>query len=151
MSKRDQLYGALEFEGYHLSLPSDEAERKQTARSLFGATMVACVDVLIEGAEKIIADQAEFSSFTAKQKEQVLALVSHSAYHVLYWQCVKLDRFHGASLEICVTELNEKEEALRSTQIVGPGEDELRWAYGDWVEQFGDHYDRDSATRFRLG
>ena len=55
--------------------------------------MVACVDVLIEGAEKIMAEQVEFSDFTAEQKEKVLALVNHSTYGVLYWQCVKLDRF----------------------------------------------------------
>ena len=151
MSKRDQLYDALEYEDYNLRPPSDEAERKQVARSLFGATMVACVDVLIEGAERIVAEQVEFSGFTAEQQEKVLSLVSHSAYGILYWQCVKLDRFHGAGLEISVTEQNDAGETLRSTRIVGPVEDGLRWAYGDWVQEFGDHYDGDSATRFSLG
>ena len=151
MSKRDQLYGSLEFDGYNLSLPADEAERKRLARSLFGATMVACVDVLIEGAEKIIAEQVEFSDFTDEQKEKVLALVSHSTYGVLYWQCVKMDRFHGAGLEVMVTEQDQGEKALRSTRIVGPGEEELRWAYHDWAEEFGDHYDEDRVSRFSLG
>jgi hypothetical protein len=148
MSKRASFYDSLVFSGYNLSLPSDEAERKQMARSLFGATMVACVDVLIEGAEKIIARHEEFSDFTAEQKEKVLSLVSHTAYGVLYWQCVKLDRFSGAGLEMYVVERNEEEEPFRSTLIVGPTEDELRWAYGEWVEEFGDHYDEDSASRY---
>lgn len=151
MSKRDALYDSLVFNDDHLALPADEAERKQIARSLFGATLVACADVLIESAEKIVAEQAEFVDFTAEQKEKVLALVSHNAYHSLYWQCVKLDRFHGAGLEITVTEKNDSEETVRSTVIVGPMEDELRWAYGDWVEEFGEHYDEDSGTRFSLG
>ncbi len=151
MSKREPFYDSLVFKDYNLSLPSDEAERKQTARSLFGATMVACVDVLIEEAEKTIAEQVEFFGFTAEQKEKVVALVSRTAYGVLYWQCVKLDRFYGAGLEMHVVEQNEAEEPLRSTLIVGPREDELRWAYYDWVEQFGDHYDEDNNTRFSLG
>jgi hypothetical protein len=151
MSKRDALYDSLVFNGYNLSLPSDETERKQIARSLFGATLVACVDVLIEEAEKVVAEQVEFGGFTAEQKEKVLALVSHNAYGVLYWQCVKLDSFYNAGVEIYVAEQNDAVETVRSTRIVGPMEDELRWAYGDWVEEFGDHYDEDSGTRFSLG
>ncbi len=151
MSKREPFYDSLVYKGYSLSLPSDEAERKQIGRSLLGATMVACVDVLIEGAEKIVTEQVEFSGFTDEQKEKVLSLISHTAYGVLYWQCVKLDRFHGAGLEMFVVEQNEEGEPQRSTLIVGPTEEELRWAYGDWVEQFGDHYDEDSGTRFSLG
>ncbi len=151
MSKRDALYQSLVYEDSYLFLPADEAERKHLARSLFGATMVACVDVLIESAEKIVAEQVEFEGFTAEQKEKVLALVSHNAYKVLYWQCVKLDRFHGAGLEIAVAEHNDREETVRSTRIIRPMEDELRWAYGDWVEEFGDYYDEDNGTRFSLG
>ena len=151
MSKREPFYESLVFQDYHLSLPEDEAKRKQIGRSLFGATMVACIDVLLEEAEKIVAEQREFSDFTADQKEKVISLISHVSYHTLYWQCVKLDRFHGAGLEMFVLEQNEEEKPLRSTLIVGPTEDELRWAYGDWVEQFGDHYDEQSGTRFSLG
>ncbi len=151
MSKRDAFYDSLVFDGYNLSLPADETERKQKARDLFGALMVASVDVLIEGAEKIVTEQIEFAGFTPEQKEKVIALVSHNAYGVLYWQCVKLDRFNGASLEMYATERNAAEEPERSTLIAGPSEDELHHSYFDWVEQFGDRYDEDSGTRFSLG
>ena len=151
MSKRDAFYDTLVFDGYNLSLPADKDERKQKARNLFGALMVASVDVLIEGAEKIIAEQAEFEGFTAEQKEKVLALVSHNAYGVLYWQCVKLDRFNGAGLEMFAVEHNDMGKAERSTLIAGPTEEELHHSYFDWVEEFGDHYDEDSDTRFSLG
>ena len=151
MSKRDAFYNSLVFNGYDLFLPADEAERKQKARDLFGALMVASVDVLIEGAEKIVAEQVEFADFTAEQKEKVVALVSHNAYRVFYWQCVKLDRFNGAGLEMYVVEHNDAEEPKRSTLIVGPSEEELHHSYFDWAEQFGDHYDEDSDARFSLG
>ena len=151
MSKREAFYKSLVYDGYNLSLPADEAERKQKGRALLGALMVAAVDVLIEGAEKIVAEQIEFAQFTPEQKEKVIALVSHNAYGVLYWQCVKLDRFNGAGLEMYAVEHNDAQEPERSTLIVGPTEDELRWAYFDWVEQFGDHYDEDSGSRFSLG
>ena len=113
--------------------------------------MVASVDVLIEGAEKIVAEQVEFADFTAEQKEKVVALVSHNAYRVFYWQCVKLDRFNGAGLEMYVVEHNDAEEPKRSTLIVGPSEEELHHSYFDWAEQFGDHYAEDSDARFSLG
>ena len=148
MSKRKPLYDSLVYKDDHLVLPSDEVERKETARSLFGAVMVTGIDVLIEGAEKIVGNYTEFADFTEEQKEKVLSLVKHTAYGTLYWQCVKLDRFHGAGLEINVVEQNEVEEPLRSTLIVGPGEDELRWSYGDWVEQFGDYYDKNRRQRY---
>lgn len=150
MSKRQPFYESLVFKDYNLLLPSEEAERKQTARSLFGATLVACVDVLIEGAEQIVSEHAEFSGFTAEQKEKVLSLISHTAYGVLYWQCVKLDRFSGAALEIQVAEQNDSGETQRVTQIAGPTEDELHHTYFDWVERFGDHYDNDNSYRFLL-
>ena len=150
MSKRDTLYNSLVFNGYNLALPADEAERKHLARSLFGARMVGCVDVLIEEAEKIVSEQAEFAGFTAEQKEKVLALVTHNAYGLLYWQCVKIDNFPGASLEMSVREHDNKGGQC-SALIAGPTEDELHHSYFDWVEQFGDHYNENSATRFSLG
>jgi hypothetical protein len=151
MSKRDAFYDSLVFDGYNLSLPADETERKQKARDLFGALMVASVDVLIEGARKIVAEQNEFAGFTPEQKEKVIALISHNAYGILYWQYVKLDRFNGASLEMYAVEHNDAEEPQRSTLIVGPSEEELHHSYFEWAEQFGDHYDEDSSTRFSLG
>ena len=151
MSKRDSFYDTLAFDGYNLSLPADESERKQKARDLFGALMVASVDVLIEDAGKIVAEQVEFAGFTPEQKEKVVALISHNAYGVLYWQCVKLDRFNGAALEMYAVEHNDAEEPERSTLIIGPSEEELHHSYFDWAEQFGDHYDENSGTRFSHG
>lgn len=150
MSKRDTFYDSLVFNGYKLALPADEAERKQFTRSLFGARLIGCVDVLIEEAEKIVAGQAEFVGFTAEQKEKALALVSHNANGLFYWQCVKMDNFPGADLEMSVRERNNESEQ-RSTLIAGPTEEELHHSYFDWAEQFGDHYDEDSGTRFSLG
>lgn len=151
MSKRDAFYSSIVFNSYNLSLPADETERKQKARSLFGALMIACADVSIEEVEKIVAEQAEFSSFTIEQQEKVVALISHIAYGQVYWQGVKMDRFYGAGLEMYAVEHNNAGEPERSTLIVGPTEEELHHSYFDWAEQFGDHYDEDSGARFSLG
>ena len=148
MSKREAFYDTLVYESDTLSLPEDEGERKESARSLFGATMVACVDVLIEGAGRIVTEHEEFAGFTAEQEGKILALVSRTAYGVLYWQCVKLDRFYGAALEMSVTEQNGRPEKQRSTTIVGPAEEEMHHSYFDWAERFGDHYDEDAVARF---
>jgi len=150
MSKREPFYDSLVYKDYSLVLPSDEAERKETARALLGAVMVACIDVLIEDAEKIVENYTEFADFTEEQKEKVLSLVKHTSYGVLYWQCVKLDRFYGAGLEINVVEQNGEEEPWRSTRIVGPTEDELKFAYFDWAERFGDYYE-DREQRYAPG
>lgn len=151
MSKRDAFYDSLVYEGYKLTLPADETERKEMGRALLGATLVACTDTTIDTASKIVNEQAEFAEFTAEQKEKVLALISYNNYLMLYWQCVKLGRFYGAGFEMSVVEQNEEEEAIRTTQIVGPAEQELHHSYYDWAEQFGDHYDEDSSTRFHQG
>lgn len=151
MSKRDEFYDSLVYEGYKLILPADETERKEMGRALLGARLVACADVLVDGAEKIVNSHVEFTDFTAEQKEKVLALISNTTYGMLYWQCVKMDNFYGVGLEMFVAEYTGEGKTERTTQIVGPGEEELHHSYFDWAEQFGDNYDEDSDTRFSLG
>ena len=151
MSKRDEFYESLVYEGYKLTLPADEIERKEMGRALLGARLVACTDTTIDTASKIVNEQVEFAEFTAAQKEKVIALISHSSYLMLYWQCVKLNNLYNAGLEMSVVEQSEEEESVRTTRIVGPTERELHHSYFDWAEEFGDHYDEESRTRFSLG
>lgn len=147
MSKRDALYQSL-FASEGLVLPDDEAERKQALRSLFGAKMVACVDVGIEETTRVLEGNAEFADFTPEQKARVLALVSHNAYGTLYWQCVKLDNFPGADVEITLTERADENKEPWSTRIAGLTENELHHEFLDWADRFGDHYDYYSGIRF---
>ena len=149
MSKRDAFYREVYKDG-DLWLPDDEEERKQTARRVFGARMVGCLDVGIETAERILAEHDEFAEFTDEQKAKVLSLVSHTSYGNLFGQCVRWDNFPKADLQIRVVERDFEGTPLRSTLIAASSEEELHHHYFDWVDDFGEHYDDNSSTRFAL-
>lgn len=112
--------------------------------------MVGCIDVGIETAERILAEHDEFSEFTEEQKAKILALVSHTSYGNLYSQCVRWDNFPQADLQIRVVGRDTEGVSLRSTLIAAGSEEELHHHYFDWVDDFGEHYEYDSSTRFAL-
>jgi hypothetical protein len=149
MSKRDAFYREVYQDG-DLWLPDDEDERKQTARRVFGARMVGCVDVGIETAEHILAEHDEFTEFTDEQKAKILALVSHTSYGNLFGQCVRWDNFPQTDLQIRVVEWDFEGTPLRSTLIAASSEEELHHHYFDWVNDFDEHHEDASSTRFAL-
>jgi hypothetical protein len=148
MSKRDGFHLQFYKQG-QLTLPENEAERKEVVRSLFGADMISCVDSWIEQGQKILKGHSEFADFSDEQKTAVLALVSHCAYGALFSQCARMDQFDHGEIEIQFNEIDEEDgHVLRSTQIAGLREDELHHTFLDWADQFGDHYDYHSGSRF---
>jgi hypothetical protein len=149
MSKRDVFYREV-YQHSDLWLPEEEGERQQTARRVFGARMVGCIDVGIETAERILAEHDEFAEFTDEQKAKILSLVSHTSYGTLFSQCARWDHFPQADLQIRVVERDFEGTPLRSTLIAAGSEEELHHHYFDWVDDFGEYYEDNSSTRFAL-
>jgi hypothetical protein len=134
----------------NLTLPEDEEERKEAIRVLFGSELVDRVDSRIEDAQRILQVHAEFTDFTETQKAATLALISHTAYGALYSECVMMDQFSGAEIEIHLVERDEEYNPIRSTPFAGAREAELHHDYFNWCDRFGDYYDYYSGTRFAI-
>lgn len=149
MSKRRGFHMQL-FRDGSLTLPEGEEERKQAARSLFGSAMVECADVWIEQAGRVLRGSPEFADLSDEQREAIQALVAYALYGSLYSQCVSIDQFTGAAIEVRLLEQDEKGTRLRETLIAGPAEDELHHAYFDWTDDFADHYDPHAGSRFSV-
>ncbi len=157
MSKRQEFYDAL-FSSGKLVLPDGEEEKKKAAQQLFGAIMVACVDVDIEAAIDLLDRSKQenppaeahkwrelresLSSLTDEQRASVIKLVKKIASGVLYSQCVKIDNFPGMHVEIRLVPHDDSSEEYHNEDFIlvaAPTEDEMMHRYYQWVKKFSDY------------